>query len=110
MKRIYTSTDLVRIGMLRASLEANDIPCMLRNEYLGGAAGDIPINECWPELWILDERDLARAEQVLARALATETVIGSAWHCERCGEQCEPQFALCWRCGQPRDRDDESPA
>jgi hypothetical protein len=52
------------------------------------------------EVWITDETDLDKA-----RSIADEFAKGSTgtrgwkWRCPTCGEQIEPQFTACWRCG-----------
>lgn len=89
------------MGHLRHALEDQGIACVLRNEYLLGGAGDLPPNECWPELWITDERDLLPATRLLS-ALTQPVENGSAWNCPACGELLEGQFSHCWNCGAER--------
>jgi hypothetical protein len=71
------------------------IQCELRNQYLAGALGDLPMMETWPQLYV-DDADERFALSVLRRGAAVAT--GSAWIC-LCGEELEPQFTHCWRCG-----------
>ncbi len=52
MQRVYSAHDVMTIGYLQQVLEGSGIECMIRNQYLSGAAGGLPPNECWPELWI----------------------------------------------------------
>jgi len=75
------------------------IPCELHNQYLQGALGEIPVDQCGPEVWIEHERDLEAA-----RALIHEGAPAGAppWHCAGCGERLEPQFTVCWQCGAAR--------
>jgi hypothetical protein len=68
----------------------------LRNQYLAGALGDLPMMETWPQLYV-DDSDEGFALSVLARGAATPA--GAPWVCLDCGEQIEPQFTQCWRCG-----------
>jgi hypothetical protein len=68
----------------------------LRNHYLAGALGDLPMLETWPQLFVEDE-DESAALRALARAAQQPT--GSPWICGQCGEQSEPQFTHCWQCG-----------
>ena len=46
------------------------IPCELHNRYLNGALGEIPADQCAPELWLVDERDEAIARQADRRGRA----------------------------------------
>ena len=89
------------MGSLRNALEAQGIGCLLRNEYLLGGAGDLPPNECWPELWITDERDLEPARRLLEALTAPPEPAGD-WRCPACGERLEGQFSHCWSCGAER--------
>jgi len=102
MKRVYVGADAVTAGLLQSALEARGIACLLRNQYLAGGAGELPPTACWPELWVLDERDEVLAQRLIAGALPTAPAEGPAWTCS-CGEALEPQFGQCWRCGAWRD-------
>lgn len=102
MKKVYASPDLLSAGHVRNLLEQNGIASQLRNYYLGGGIGDLPVNECWPEIWV-DDSDVVRAEQVvreLREALAEPP--GPPWICPVCGERNEGQFGECWHCGAAR--------
>ncbi|NKC16966.1 MAG: DUF2007 domain-containing protein [Gammaproteobacteria bacterium] len=99
MKRVLMHPDLVQVGHLRAVLEGNGIACLVKNELLGGGAGDLPLNECWPEIWVLDERD-----ETIARTLVEQFMYPgvqenlASWTCTECGEAIEGQFGECWQC------------
>lgn len=83
-------------------LEAAGIPCLMRNQYLTGALGELPVNECWPQVWVLDAGDRPRALRLIAEALPRDGAQGEAWLCPGCGERLEVQFAQCWQCGALR--------
>ena len=86
----------MEVAHARNVLITAGIRCELRNQYLAGALGDLPMMETWPQLFVEDD-DERFALSVLARA-ATATG-GSPWACPECGEKLEPQFLQCWRCG-----------
>ncbi len=92
---------------LKGVLESNNIACLLRNEYLSGGAGELPINETWPELWVLNDEDLPRARELVDAALAAGKQPARAWVCPRCGELLEGQFEFCWNCGAEREQQEE---
>ena len=98
MKKLTTSPSLVTINHYKNVLESEGIPSQIRNEFLGGIAGEMPLQEVWPELWILNEMDYDRAKQLIDESIADESPQRS-WKCGRCGEQNEGQFAACWNCG-----------
>lgn len=97
MKRVCSSEFLHEIGHLKNLLEQAGIACIVRNEQLSGGLGEIPFLECMPELWVLDDADLPRAQ----RLIDVERQVSSAapWRCGDCGSTNEGQFAICWRCG-----------
>jgi hypothetical protein len=96
MKRVYRAATLLQVAHARNVLLTAGIACELRNQYLAGALGELPMIETWPQLFV-DDSDEQPALRALARAAAAPA--GPAWSCERCGELLEPQFTACWRCG-----------
>jgi len=101
MQLLYSSLKLLEIHHLKNVLEAEGIHCQIRNELLSRLAGEIPFTECAPELWLLDERDLARARRIVAD-FDRGPVAGPPWQCPGCGETLEGQFSACWHCGALR--------
>ena len=96
MKRVYRSGSLLQVAHARNVLMMAGIRCEMRNQYLAGALGDLPMMETWPQLYV-DDSDESFALSVLARAATLPT--GTSWNCAACGEEMEPQFTQCWRCG-----------
>ena len=96
MKRVFRAASLLQVAHARNVLIAAGIDAELRNQYLAGALGDLPMLETWPQLYVEDAD-----EQPALRALARAAVApgGASWTCEQCGELLEPQFTSCWRCG-----------
>jgi hypothetical protein len=99
MKRVYRAASLLQVAHARNVLIAAGIPCEMRNLYLAGAAGDLPMMETWPQLYVeeIDERAALRALNTAASASSE-----APWVCEECDEQLEAQFTACWRCGYER--------
>lgn len=98
MKKLTSSESLVTINHFKNVLESEGIPCQIRNEFLGGIAGEMPLQEIWPELWVINDIDHDRAKQLLDNAIADESPQAN-WKCRQCGEDNEGQFAACWNCG-----------
>jgi hypothetical protein len=99
MKRVYRAASLLQVAHARNMLIAAGVQCEMRNLYLAGAAGDLPMMETWPQLYVeeADERD---ALQVLSGASSASE--GAPWICDECNEHLESQFTTCWRCGHER--------
>lgn len=98
MKKLTSSDSLITINHFKNVLESEGIRCQVRNEYLGGIAGEMPLQEVWPELWVINDLDFDRARQLIDEAIGDESP-GESWTCSRCGELNEGQFAACWNCG-----------
>jgi hypothetical protein len=105
MKRLFTATNSIdgaNIEMLKSLLEEAEIRCMIRNEYLSSAMGEVPFLESSPELWILKDEDYLRANAMLETWRNTRIEVGEPWVCAQCGESIEGQFTSCWQCGNDR--------
>lgn len=96
MKRVYRAATLLQVAHARNVLITAGIRCELRNQYLAGALGDLPMMETWPQLYV-EDGDERFALSVLARAATAP--VGSSSICAECGEESETQFTHCWRCG-----------
>jgi len=99
MKRVATSEMLAEVGHYRNVLEQNGIACVVKNERLSGALGEVPFLECLPELWVLRDGDEARAARLLAE-LRAPAAPGLPWLCPHCGEDNAAEFAACWSCSR----------
>lgn len=82
-------------------LQQAGIPCRLTGVHLHAVAGEIPVDQCGPDLWIENEHDKDAAMQIID-GWANATQHGAAWACPACGEWMEPQFSECWNCGRAR--------
>ena len=96
MKRVFRAASLLQVAHARNVLTAAGIDSELRNQYLAGALGDLPMLETWPQVWVEDALESA-ALRALQNAASAPT--GAPWVCSQCGEELEPQFTTCWRCG-----------
>jgi len=96
VKRVFRASSLLQVAHRRNLLLSAGIESELRNQYLAGAMGELPMLETWPQLYV-DDADEARALRVLREAAVPPA--GSAWVCTVCAERSEPQFTSCWRCG-----------
>ena len=99
MKRIFSSYNLAAAHHARNVLEAEGIRSVVRNEILSSAMGELPVDQCQIEVWVLRESEAERADEVLKNSLSAKS--GPPWQCS-CGERCEAQFTQCWRCGAYR--------
>jgi len=82
------------------TLRAAGIRCEVRNTTLSGAMGEIPFLECAPQVWLVNEGDETQAREILLQLRLP--IVGAPWRCAECGEESEPQFGTCWKCGAER--------
>lgn len=80
---------------MRHWLERNGVPAQVRDARLG-LAGEIPVADASPTLWVADE--LAEKATDLVRAFEQPTLVHPPWTCPNCGEPNEPTFGECWNC------------
>ncbi|MGD8558069.1 MAG: DUF2007 domain-containing protein [Gammaproteobacteria bacterium] len=103
MKNIYSSPHLFLVNHYKNIVESYGIPCVVRNQFLSGAAGELPPTEVWPILCVEDDRDYDRARQIVDEELnKLENTTYQDWVCSNCGERIEGQFTDCWNCGTSR--------
>jgi hypothetical protein len=65
MKLVFDHIDFTIVGHMQSVLEAEGIRTEIRNEGASRAAGELPISEVYPELWVLDNADEARAKALI---------------------------------------------
>ncbi|MCV6613993.1 MAG: DUF2007 domain-containing protein [Cellvibrionaceae bacterium] len=102
MKLLYTHENRFWLANVRNLFEREGLATEVKNQFVGGAAGEVPHQDVWPELWLLDESQFERAKQLLEEILAAQEREGPAWHCSACGEENGSQFELCWACSELR--------
>jgi hypothetical protein len=100
--KVYSAQSALTVGNLRNLLLREGIESEVRIPFLAAASGDLPITECWSELWVLDDRDLGRAKKLIDAAIEPGEKTYVPWKCAQCGEEVEGQFEACWNCGSSR--------
>ena len=98
MIMVFEDFDFSRVGQMRSLLESHNIKTFIRNEYGVGGLGELPFVEVGPQLFVLEEKDVARAKELLLLDLPMEDP-GDDWVCPECGVDVEGNFSRCWKCG-----------
>jgi hypothetical protein len=104
MIKVFENFDFSRVGQMQSLLESHGIATFIKNQYGSSVMGEVPFVEVVPQLFIIEERDLARAKQLLLLDLPPESP-GSDWVCPECGVEIEAAFLQCWKCGMGRDEE-----
>ncbi len=99
MKLIYTHENRFLVGNAKNILENENIEVILKNEFIGGAAGDLAPFDTWQELWV-EDKDYAKAEKLLLAL--SDNKVNTEWSCPACGEANGASFEVCWNCQTER--------
>jgi len=102
MLRVYTGEVLALVEIMKEVLSMHNIDSHIKNQYLSGAAGEIPPHESWPQLWVSDQ-DFERAKIIIEEAQRDSPESQEMLICSTCGEKIEAQFAACWNCATVLD-------
>ena len=98
MIKLFEDFDLSRVGQLQSLLESNGIRTFLKNQFVSSVLGEIPFVEVVPQLFILEDKDLMRARELLQMDRPEEEPAAD-WKCPQCGVDVEGNFDRCWNCG-----------
>ena len=102
MIKVFEDFDLSRVGQFKSVLEAAGISTLLKNQYMSSVMGEIPFVEVMPELWILEDGDQERAQELIQGLLAHHAEEQPDWICGECGSEVGAAFSNCWKCDAGR--------
>ena len=95
MRRLTQAPNLVMATLWVDWLKAEGIDASVQREYLRSAAGELPPDQCLPEVWIQDPGQEAMARELLH---LLRHVPQRRWLCS-CGERVVGGFEQCWSYG-----------
>ena len=96
MIRVFQAADLPEAHLVAGLLGRAGIEARVLNEHAAGGLGDIPFGEAYPEVWIVNDHDFDRANDVLDEFEFAEPP--GAMLCPACGEENPDNFDVCWKC------------
>jgi hypothetical protein len=97
MRRLTRAPNIAIAALWVDALLQAGIQASMQRYFLGAAAGELPPDQCLPEVWIGDDAQEAAARELLH---ALQNVPQRRWLCA-CGETVEGGFEACWQCGRP---------
>jgi Putative prokaryotic signal transducing protein len=103
MKPLHTARHATEAHVIRGYLESQGIDALIRGEFLAGAIGELPADQC--RIYVLNDGEFARAQTLLREFLrgdAERLHAHEQWQCACCHETIEGQFTDCWKCGAAR--------
>ncbi|MDA8383138.1 MAG: DUF2007 domain-containing protein [Betaproteobacteria bacterium] len=98
MTRIYIAADLPDAHLVLHLLAQAGITAHVFNENAQGGVGEIPFTHAYPEVWIADEGQVARARQIVKGHDRAQADVGVVF-CRNCAEENPGNFQICWNCG-----------
>ncbi|CAN5511859.1 hypothetical protein BH20VER1_BH20VER1_03450 [soil metagenome] len=103
MRKIFESSDSVRVGQYQSMLESDGIRTFVKNLNQSSLMGEVPFAEVYPELWIVEEGDFEEAQRLLASYTSAGSGRVADWICPRCGEEVPKELGQCWKCDTPHE-------
>ncbi|HVZ47076.1 MAG TPA: DUF2007 domain-containing protein [Ramlibacter sp.] len=96
MLRLTRAPNIAIAALWVDMLRQAGIDASMQRYFLSGVAGEIPPDQCLPEIWLIDDEQEPRARAVLKDL---QHIPQRRWVCA-CGERVEGGFESCWRCGR----------
>ena len=101
MKRIAQAPNLAIAALWVDTLNEAGYTATVQRQFLSGAAGVLPPDQCLPVIWLTHDEQEPQARALLREVMHLPQ---RRWQC-RCGELVEGGFEQCWRCGAMMPRD-----
>ncbi len=98
MKRLLQAPNLALATLWADMLCGAGLSASVQRAYAGSIAGEIPPDQALPEIWLHDDAEHARAEELMHELLNRPPL---HWLCTSCGENVDGPFEECWNCGAP---------
>ena len=97
MLRLARAPNIAIAALWADVLRQAGFSASVQRYYLGGVAGEIPPDQCMPEVWLAHDHEEARAKALLHQL---QNMPQRRWLCV-CGETVEGGFEQCWQCDLP---------
>ena len=96
MKRLTTAPNLALATLWADLLSHAGVPTTVQRQYASSIAGEVPVDQTLPELWVTDADQLERARTLLHEL---RNPVHRRWSCPGCREFIDGPFEQCWNCG-----------
>jgi hypothetical protein len=94
MPRLTQAPNLAIATLWADALTAGGVDASVQRQYLASAAGELPPDQCLPEVWFQHPEQETQAQELLHHL---QHVPQRRWLCV-CGELVEGGFEQCWNC------------
>mgnify|MGYP000849041529 FL=1 len=96
MKRVLQAPNLALATLWADQLSAAGIRASVQRAFASGIAGEMPPDQCLPEVWVADDEQQEPARRLLD---AWRHLPHRHWACPSCHEIVDGPFEQCWNCG-----------
>lgn len=96
MKRLTQAPNVAIASLWADLLNQAGMAASVQRFFAGGIAGEIPVDQALPEVWVLDDDQLEPARRLLDDLRRSPQ---RRWVCRACQELVEGPFEQCWNCG-----------
>ncbi len=95
MRRLTQAPNIAIAAMWVDALQQAGFSATVQRYFLSGIAGELPPDQCLPEVWLTHDHEEPRAKKLLNEL---QNPAQRRWLCA-CGELVEGGFEQCWQCG-----------
>ena len=95
MLRLTRAPNIAIAALWVDALRQAGYSASMQRYFLGSVAGELPPDQCQPEVWLTNNEE---APAALAWLDALRNLPQRRWFCN-CGEMVEGGFEQCWNCG-----------
>ena len=95
MLRLARAPNIAIAALWADALQQAGFSASVQRYFLGSVAGELPPDQCQPEIWLAHDHEKPRAELLLHSLRHPPQ---RHWLCT-CGETVEGGFDECWNCG-----------
>ena len=95
MRRLTQAPNIAIAALWAYTLQQAGFSASVQRYFLGGIAGELPPDQCLPEVWLTHDHEEPAARKLLDDL---QHIPQRLWLCV-CGETVEGGFESCWQCG-----------
>lgn len=95
MRRLAQAPNIAIAALWANTLQQAGFSATVQRYFLSGIAGELPPDQCLPEVWLTHDDEEPRAKAMLD---TLQNLPQRRWLCS-CGELVEGGFEECWQCG-----------
>ncbi len=100
MLRVARAPNIAIAALWVDVLQQAGFSASVQRYFLGSVAGELPPDQCQPEIWLTHDSEEAGAKALLHHL---QNMPQRHWLCV-CGETIEGGFEQCWACGAEAPR------